>query len=394
MGAALPGRDSVPGHVLSNRDLYKQLYSRWKRAGIYLRPKKRRKLEKFITGFERRTGIKERSWFVGLKNPYQTEMLATLAGVNLLDKATFHPENVEGFIFITNTPDTLFPPPGRITAKALGIKPYRFANCMMGCASIVHALEIATMWLEKKQCKNVLIIASDLTSRLKQDKTTFLQSWIFADAASAILLEGTDAPGGFQISFQPVNMEVADIEHRIVCSGDPSYVRKQQVRCGVSNDESLKSFASSETAAIPNLVSYLRASLGRPFNSNDRLVPPQIGKNVVDPGMAKLGDGIKAEIKDRVVRSPVPVQGNTGAAATPLAWWYASKTGEIQPGNVVSTLMYGLGGLSAIVTYDPNLSEEENGIGGCETAIVGDRSRNGDTLVVEAATEVQRALKI
>lgn len=95
---------------------------------------------------------------------------------------------IDGLIFVTQTPDYYLPATSHILQERLGLGKDIFClDINQGCAGYVYGLYVAGLLISSCQCKKVLLLAGDTISKLtsKEDRAT---RCIFGDAGSASLL--------------------------------------------------------------------------------------------------------------------------------------------------------------------------------------------------------------
>tara|TARA_B100001029_G_C15030067_1_gene436325 strand:+ start:153 stop:1061 length:909 start_codon:yes stop_codon:yes gene_type:complete len=117
--------------------------------------------------------------------------LGIKAAKNLVKKSK---EEIEGLIFITQSPHSLIPSSGTILHRELKLKKNCFVlDVIQGCSGFPYALSIASNLIHSKILKNCLIVSSETYTKYidKQNRNCFP---IFSDAASAILFNKQNTP--------------------------------------------------------------------------------------------------------------------------------------------------------------------------------------------------------
>lgn len=331
---------------------------------------------------------------------YPTEWLGLLAAIDTLHQVkenkekedkSFSVADVEGFIFITSVPDTQIPPSGSLITKVLGIEPAHFSNRQLACTSFISALNEACSLMSQPEAdiNNFLIVASEPSSRLKQlyvkeepsdDRVSsskskkgekkskeswrkrkfkqlideLTQNTLFGDAAFAIYLEKVKGPGGFIITTTPQYPNRPCPEIRATYPGDSKDLKRVADMAGKGSTTKYREFAQLETKEIKELLMIYKQLIGG-FTENDRLVLPQLGKDVVKRSLSGIKDEEqKKAVEKASIENPVRFLANTGAAATLGAWWYGIKNGDIKPENRVGLITFGLGGIEGMGISDPN----------------------------------------
>ena len=110
----------------------------------------------------------------------------------LINKMKFSAQDLDGLIFVTQTPDHYLPSNSSIIHGRLGLND----NCAsldlnQGCSGYVYGLWMAHMMISSGSCSKVLLLAGDTMSRAvnPMDRSS---APLFGDAGSATLIEKTD----------------------------------------------------------------------------------------------------------------------------------------------------------------------------------------------------------
>ena len=134
-----------------------------------------------------KTGIKNRHVLADNETP---ESLSIKAGKACIDKS--HNKNIDGIIFVTQSPSMPLPTRACYLQDKLGIKKNSFAfDINQGCSGFVYALSVATSLIQNNTASRILIVCADYYSKYisKNDRTS---RPIFSDAAAAIILEKSE----------------------------------------------------------------------------------------------------------------------------------------------------------------------------------------------------------
>jgi len=265
-----------------------------------------------------RTGILERR----LAGPGEScaFMGAAAARAALLD-AGAGPEAVGAVILATATPDQAFPATAVRVQAALGIDHGFAFDVSAACSGFVYALSLADAMVRAGQVDGVLVIGSEVYSRIMNwsDRTTCV---LFGDGAGAV--EGR----GILSTHLHSEGRLGDLLYVDGAVGQPDKPGHL-----VMNGREIFRHAVGKLAAV---VDEALAANGFGHDDVDWLVPHQANRRIIDAMGKKLG--LAAE---RVVVT-VDRHANTSAASIPLALWEAYGDGRIKRGELV--LMEALGG--------------------------------------------------
>jgi 3-oxoacyl-[acyl-carrier-protein] synthase-3 len=275
-----------------------------------------------------RSGIRQRH----IAEPDETcAMMGTVAARAALDAAGITGAEVDAVLLATATPDQAFPATAVRVQAAIGAKGFAF-DISAACSGFIFALSTADAMIRAGQARTVLVIGSEVYSRIMNwaDRSTCV---LFGDGAGAVLLragtgDGSAADRGILSTHLHSDGALADILYvdgavgRVDRPGHLVMQGKEVFRHAVS----LLAATVSEAMAANNLT---------PADI-DWLVPHQANKRIIDGVGRKLGLP-----PDRVVIT-VDRHANTSAASIPLALCAAVADGRIRPGQLI--LMEALGG--------------------------------------------------
>ena len=133
-----------------------------------------------------RTGIGQRHFAA----PHETaSFMATEAGRAALADAGALASDVDGIIVATSTPDQAFPATALRVQAALGVTKGFGFDLAAACAGFVYALSVADSMIKCGQAKGILVIGSEVYSRILNwaDRGTCV---LFGDGAGAVFQIG------------------------------------------------------------------------------------------------------------------------------------------------------------------------------------------------------------
>jgi 3-oxoacyl-[acyl-carrier-protein] synthase-3 len=274
-----------------------------------------------------RSGIRQR-YFAALHET--AAFMGTQAAVAALQMADVPAASVDAIIVATATPDQAFPATAVHIQAALEAKRAFGFDIAAACSGFIYALSIADAMIRAGQVSNILVIGSEVYSRILnfEDRGTCV---LFGDGAGAVLLQAQTVPAagpGILSTHLHADGSLANILYVDGAVGQPDKPGhlvmngREVFRHAVT----LLSSAVSEALAANHLT----------VNDIDWLVPHQANRRIIDGVGRKLG--LPA---DRVVVT-VDQHANTSAASIPLALAQAMQDGRIKPGQLI--LLEALGG--------------------------------------------------
>ncbi|MBS0959374.1 MULTISPECIES: beta-ketoacyl-ACP synthase III [Acetobacter] len=273
-----------------------------------------------------RTGIKRRH----IAGPDDTAAsMATSAAEAALAYAGMSASEVDAVIVATSTPDQAFPATAVRVQAALGMKQGFAFDIAAACSGFVYALAMANSFIRSGQARNVLVIGSEVYSRIVDwsDRTTCV---LFGDGAGAVLVSGTDAPGESGILSTHLHSDGAE--------GDLLYVDGAVGRPHMSGHLKMsgRDVFRHAVAKLSSSVDEALESEGLSYSDVAWLVPHQANIRIIE------GVGKKLGLNPEQVVVTVDRHANTSAASIPLALNEAVRDGRIKKGELV--LMEALGG--------------------------------------------------
>jgi len=274
-----------------------------------------------------RTGIRQRHFAA----PHETAAyMGTAAARAALEMAGVAPGAVGAIILATSTPDQAFPSTAVHVQAALGAKNAFGFDLAAACSGFIYALSVAEGMVRSGQADNILVIGSEVYSRILNfsDRGTCV---LFGDGAGAVLLTARDVPAdgpGILSTHLHADGTLADILYvdGAVGQRDKSGFLVMNGREVFRHAVNLLSSAVNEALSENTLTS----------NDIDWLVPHQANRRIIEGVGRKLGLS-----PERVVVT-VDMHANTSAASIPLALAAAMADGRIRPGHLV--LLEALGG--------------------------------------------------
>jgi len=289
-----------------------------------------RRLETSDAWIRDRTGIRQRH----IAAPHETcTFMATGAARAALRHAEAEPAEVDAIILATSTPDQAFPATALRVQAALGVPGGFGFDLSAACAGFIFALSVADGMIRAGQVRGVLVIGSEVYSRILnwQDRGTCV---LFGDGAGAVFLRAANERSGYGSDRGILSTHL----HAQGAQGDLLYVdgavgRPDRPGTLVMNGREVFRHA---VLRLAEAVDEALAANGLARQDVDWLVPHQANLRIIDAMGKRLGLP-----PDRVVIT-VDRHANTSAASVPLALAEAVDDGRIHRGHLV--LMEALGG--------------------------------------------------
>ncbi len=274
-----------------------------------------------------RTGIRQRHFAA----PHETAaFMGAEAGRAALTEAGLAPEALGAIIVATSTPDQAFPSTAvHIQAALAAFNAFGF-DLTAACSGFVYALSVADAMLRAGQVKSVLVIGTEVYSRILNfaDRGTCV---LFGDGAGAVLLEAKKVPRtgpGLLSTHLHADGRLAEILYV-----DGAVGRKDHPGHLVMQGREVFRHA---VTLLAGAVNEALAANGLSPADIDLLVPHQANRRIID------GVGKKLGLPPERVVVTVDRHANTSAASIPLALASAVADGRAAPGKLL--LLEALGG--------------------------------------------------
>ena len=304
----------TPERVLTNKDLEKIVDTS----------------DEWITS---RTGIKERR----IADPStSSSVLATHAANRALESAGLTGADLDQIIVGTVTGDRTFPSTACLIQDRIGATKAHAFDVSAACAGFLYGLSVGRSAIASGAAETVLVIGVENLTKIVNwtDRNTCV---LFGDAAGAVVLRGSDKPGGILAtrlhsdgslvhllempaggSLQPPSHETVDKRlHTIHMSGNDVF--KHAVR-------------AMESVAVETLE-----AAGRKPEDLSLLIPHQANYRIIDATARRLG------LPMEKVFVNLDRYGNTSSASIPLALDEARRGGRIRPGDLIELVTFGGG---------------------------------------------------
>jgi 3-oxoacyl-[acyl-carrier-protein] synthase-3 len=282
-----------------------------------------------------RTGINQRHVAADSENAVT---FAEQAARRALEAAGLEPADIGMIIVTTTTPHMMFPSTACLLQEKLGISGCpAFDLNATACAGFMYGFSIADQYIRTGTMKNVLVIGSELMSRVVDwnDRTTCV---LFGDGAGAVILGASDEPGVLSTHIH------ADGKHKDVLFLPLSGGSTPTLGTIQMSGNSLFKLAVN---ILGDLFDETLAANNLQKSDVQWLIPHQANIRIIQ-AMAK-----KLDLPMERVAITLDTQGNTSSASIPLALDMAIRDGRIKSGDLLMLEGFG-GGLawgSALVRY-------------------------------------------
>jgi 3-oxoacyl-[acyl-carrier-protein] synthase III len=272
-----------------------------------------------------RTGIRSRH--VATEGQLASD-LALPAAQRALQSAGVNPGDIDLIIVATTTPDIIFPSTACILQSKLGVAGCPAFDVQAVCSGFVYALTIADLFIRSGQAKHVLVVGTEVYSRILDwsDRGTCV---LFGDGAGAVIVAASEEPGILATKLH------ADGSHKdMLCV--PGSVNGGKVWGSPFVHMEGGSVFKFAVRVFEEGANEVLEAAGLDVSDLDWFIPHQANIRIMEATAKKLGLP-----KEKLIAT-VHHHGNTSAASIPLALDEAVKDGRILAGQTL--LLEGVGG--------------------------------------------------
>ena len=279
-----------------------------------------------------RTGIEARHF---VDDGVVASDLAVDAARIALDTAGISAEQVDLIVCASVTGDTPFPATAVWIQRKLGLSCPAF-DVNAACAGFSYALATATAMVEAGNADTILLIGSEVFSKIL-DFTDRQTCVLFGDGAGAAIIQATDR-AGIESTILGADGRAAEI---LIMPGggsrepaSPETVAASRHRIAMPNGREVFKRAVTEMAAACRQV---LDKNGHTADDVDLLIPHQANARIMIAVAERLGIPLERAVVD------VAEVGNTSAASIPIALDRAYRAGRMREGDLVLFTSFGAG---------------------------------------------------
>lgn len=285
-----------------------------------------------------RTGILERR---KLEDEKSNSDIATIVAQQAIDKIQLSKNKIDGVIVGTVTGDYIFPATACIVAHKLGLNSVPAFDISAACSGFLYSLHTGYCFVKSGQFKTLLIIGSELVTRIvnKNDRATVV---LFGDGAGCVILGETNEN---EIIYSRIYADGAGAHLLYIPAGgtkQPSSYQTidQKLNYVVMNGRELFKIA---TIKMAELITNTIKELGISITDINLLIPHQMNTRIIEA----VCERIHYPMSNVFVN--IHKYGNTGAASIPIALDEALEQKKIKSGSLVCLVSFG-GGLTWGIT--------------------------------------------
>ena len=276
-----------------------------------------------------RTGIRQRH--IASKDQ-MTSDLAYMSALDAIQDANINATDIDLIILATSTPDQVFPSTAVKLQDMLNIRDGAAFDIHAVCSGFIYALSTADNFIKSGKYKRILVIGSEVYSRILnwKDRTTCV---LFGDAAGAFILEGQNNNDIRSGIIDSVIKSDGQYRSKLYCDGGPSMQPRTDNFINMDGKEVYKHAVEKQTIIVEELLD----SAGFGIESIDWFVPHQANLRILQTTAKKL------KIKEEKIIVTLDKHANTSSASIPVAMTTAIKENKIKRGDMLLLEAFGAG---------------------------------------------------
>jgi 3-oxoacyl-[acyl-carrier-protein] synthase-3 len=279
-----------------------------------------------------RTGIRERR--IAPRDQAASDLGARAAQAALA-KAGMSADEIDLVICATITGDMPFPATASIIQNKIGASRAAAFDLSAGCSGFVYGLSVASGFVSSRMYEKVLVVGSDLLSRMTdyEDRATCI---LFGDGAGAAVVTPAEDHGilSFVLGSDGSGAELLKVEAGgSRCPTTAETVANKQQFIFMAGQEVFKFAVKIMGEASIQALN----KCGLTPHDVDLFIPHQANVRIIDSAARRLG------ISPDKVFVNVHKYGNTSAASIPLAMDEAMREGRLKKGDIVVAVGFGAG---------------------------------------------------
>ncbi len=272
--------------------------------------------------------------------------LCLSAAKKLINENSIDPDQIDGVVFVSQTPDYILPQTSHLIQKRLNLKESVFClDIRLGCSGYIHGLLQSALLVQSGACNMVLLLSGDVTTSFINPLDRACRM-VFGDAGTATVVERGNSSMMFAIYSDGLGAE-----RLIIPAGGARVPRNHLTEIAVKcEDGSWRSecdlfmdgieIFNFALKRVPLLLDEVAQMAGWDRN--------EVGTYAIHQANKFMVDTIRRRARVEAHRMPIDVEkyGNTGPASIPLL---LSSVGQIRQneGRLSSAVLIGFGvGLS------------------------------------------------
>ncbi len=280
-----------------------------------------------------RTGIGQRHMAAAKES---TAVFALQAAREAIEMADVPPSEIQLIIVATVSPEYPFPATACLIQDALGAEHAGAYDLEAGCSGFVYGISTAAGMIRSGMYDTILVVGAETLSRFVDwnDRATCV---VFGDGAGAVVMRGSEEPGGIVASVLGADGSGAELLI-IPGGGAKNPTGPETITAGMHyikmSGREVYRFATRVMATATRQVA---DKAGWSLDQVDLFIPHQANVRIIESAAKAL------KIPSDKVFVNVECYANTSAASIPIALCEAVAAGRIRPGDKILLVGFGAG---------------------------------------------------
>jgi 3-oxoacyl-[acyl-carrier-protein] synthase-3 len=251
-----------------------------------------------------------------------------------LDRADVQPRDLDLIIVATSTPEDIYPSTACKIQNMVGATRAGAFDLSAACSGFVYALNMAAQAIRSGSIDRALVIGAEVNSRVMNwnDRATCV---IFGDGAGAVVIEGSDQPGG--VISCVLGSDGSGAELLGIPTIGTTTLREdwQMHKLHMDGREVFRFAVHILNESVRDAIDRAGLTLA----DIDLIIPHQANQRIVSAAARALN------VSEALFFSNIRRYGNTSAASIPIALCEAEREGRMKPNDNVVLVGFG-GGLT------------------------------------------------
>lgn len=282
-----------------------------------------------------RTGISERRI---ADSSEASSDLAIKASQKALKQAGIKAKSLDLILVATATPDMLFPSTACLVQLGIGAKNAFAYDLSAACSGFIYGLSIAEQYIKSGRYKNILLIGSEVFSRIVnwEDRSTCV---LFGDGAGAVIIQAENGRKNNGILSTHLYSDGHYYDFLLVPGGgsrspiSQTMINKKNHFIIMKGNETFKIAVRFMAKAANEALSFNKLTL----EDVSIFIPHQANQRIIDAVVKKLNFP-----KEKVFVNLMKY-GNTSAASIPIALDEALRNKKIRKNDILLLTAFGAG---------------------------------------------------
>jgi 3-oxoacyl-[acyl-carrier-protein] synthase-3 len=281
-----------------------------------------------------RTGVRERR--IASQSDY-TSTLASEAARRALDMAGISADELDMIVLGTVTPDFPFPATACIVQHEIGAHNAVAFDISAACSGFVYGLSLAEKYICSGAAKKVLVIGSEVLSRIVDwsDRNTCI---LFGDGAGSAVVEAAEGDAGILSTHIFSNGSYWNTLYQPGCGNRNPATSAQTIA------DRLFFIRMEGNDVFKHAVRGMEEAAGTALSANNMtpadislFIPHQANRRIIDAIAKRL------DLSEERLIVNIHKYGNTSSASIPISLDEANRSGAIKAGDIVLLDAFGGG---------------------------------------------------